>query len=106
MSFPKNVRPKSILKEEIIENISYERRVYESVDDSSLSLVLFRISMKKNNLVLKGLITYLVCFGEANMFFQFKLLVVENLVLLQFTNVQLRESAMKEWQSKSRNKRE
>ena len=36
--------------------MSYERSVYESVDDSSLFKVISRISMKKKNLVLKGLI--------------------------------------------------
>ena len=34
-------------KEVIIENISYERRAYESVDEKSLSYVMFRKTTKK-----------------------------------------------------------
>ena len=34
-------------KEVIIENISYERRAYESVDEKSLSYVMFRKKTKK-----------------------------------------------------------
>ena len=41
-------------KEGIIEKISYERRAYESVDEKSLSLVMYRKTTKKIIHAFKG----------------------------------------------------
>ena len=44
-----------LFSEGIIKKITYERRTYESVDEKSLSYAMSRKTMKKKNLVYKGL---------------------------------------------------